>query len=175
MQGPLLVIRDAQMSVLREALALPAFEATMATQLRKSHPDRFGSSTPQDLLALIRRVVDRGRRAGIGDFAGWGVLLELAVQFGEDFWETQDWARPPAASSAWSDPRLRADLLVEAAAAFFDAEQMRADAVEPAAPTVNEDEEVLVGESDPADEALDQDSGNDDLSDYMSEPKDAGS
>jgi hypothetical protein len=175
MHGPLLVIRNAQMIALREALARPAFEATMAAQLRKSHPDRFGSSTPQDLLALIRRVVDRGRRAGIDDFAGWGVLLELAVQFGEDFWETQEWVRPPAAASAWSDATLRADLLVGAAAAFLDAEQVRADAVEPAAPPVNEGEEVAVDEPDPADEELDEDFNNDDLSDYMNEPKDAGS
>lgn len=176
MNGPLLTIRNAQMDVLRSTLAQPSFEAAMAFHLREVHPEQLASWSQPDLLALIRRVVERGRRAGIDDLPDGGALLELALVFGEDFFETQAWARPFAAGLDAIGDMSRADLLVQAAAEFLDAEQARAEAraqaVERAAHAVDDLEELqLVATSpDESEEALDEDFNNDDLSAYLQEP-----
>jgi hypothetical protein len=116
------------MAALGAKLGLPIFERQMVAHLRKIHPDRFRSLPDNDIQMLVRQVVEKCRHIGIGDYPACGVVLELVIEFGEDFFEVQPWVQAALRNAAWSNSDDRAGLLLEAAVKHLEEEGARADA-----------------------------------------------
>jgi hypothetical protein len=114
------------MAVLSEKLGLPVFERQMVAHLRSIHPDRFRSLLDDDLRMLILRVVDKCRHIGITDYPACGVVLELVIEFGEDFFEVQPWVQAALRNAAWSNSDGRDGLLLDAAVKHLEEEAARA-------------------------------------------------
>lgn len=144
-----LVIRKMQFTALEETLGVSIFETISAEHMRRIHADRFQLTSAEELLALVRRVRTRCRGIGIDEFSDCAVVLELAVEFGEDFLEAQPWAKAAAGSQEWLHPQGRAELLLNAAANYLDDSAARDDAAEAAAVM---DEELADGQEEVVEE-----------------------
>jgi hypothetical protein len=144
-----LVIRKMQFTALEATLGVSIFETTSTEHLRRIHADRFQLTSDEELLAFVRRMRAQCRGIGIDEFTDCAVVLELAVEFGEDFLEAQPWATAASGSPEWLQPQGRAELLLNAAASYLDDSAARDDAADAAALM---DEELADGQEEVVEE-----------------------
>lgn len=80
----MLIIREAQMSVLRET-AVGRFRARMLAYLKRRHPQAAERLGDDGLVGLLDRGLARAHSHGIESTGAVGILIEWLLRFGEGF------------------------------------------------------------------------------------------
>jgi hypothetical protein len=103
----MLVIRDAQIEALEEAIVVPRYEASMLAHLRRYHAAALAGTSNAVLLGQVRALTIRARSYGAADAADCSEFVELAMSIGLEFdhepWAFAVLAGGGANATSWAD------------------------------------------------------------------------
>ncbi|HEU0177656.1 MAG TPA: hypothetical protein VFV58_25620 [Blastocatellia bacterium] len=87
----MLRIRREQMQVLNESRQRH-FEARAIDYLKSKYPGNYRRRGADQILQLIRKAIDKAKRAGLDSEAGVIAYIELSLIYGENFDQHEAWA-----------------------------------------------------------------------------------
>lgn len=112
----MLVIRDAQLRVFQQD-AIAQFEGVMLERIRITFPSQYERLGETGAREFIRRAIGSGARYQVTTRGAVGVLIELMLQYGEQFENSPD---PSWAWKVFTHGALPAHLKVDSIRDRFD-------------------------------------------------------